>query len=82
MNVNLPPYQHDFIESLVDSGQYASTDEAISASVQLLISREILKREVQIGIDEADRGEVIDHDTVWANLRAKAERMVREQSEK
>ena len=72
MNINLSPDQQAFIENLVESGRFTSTDEAIGESVRLLVSREQLREQVNIGIEQADRGDLIDHDTVFADLRTRA----------
>lgn len=72
MNVNLPPDQQAFIENLVQSGRYASADDAISECVRLLVSREQLRDQVNVGVEQADRGELVDHETVFADLRTRA----------
>lgn len=72
VNVHLPPEQQTFIDELVSSGTFSTKDEAISEGVRLLISQEELKNEIDIGIEQADRGELIDHDTVFQQLRAMA----------
>lgn len=72
MTINLPADQEAFVGQLVASGQFRSADEVISESIRLLVSREKLKDQVQMGIDEADRGETVDHDTVFAQLRSLA----------
>ena len=72
MNVNLPPDQQALIDQLVAAGRFASTDEAIREGVRLLVSQEKVRAEIQIGIDQADRGELTDHDSVFAKLRATA----------
>ncbi len=72
MNIELPADQQEFLVGLVAAGRYTSVGEAIREGVDLLISREDLKKQVQTGIDQADRGEVIDHDSVFRHLRALA----------
>jgi antitoxin ParD1/3/4 len=72
MNIELPPDQQEFLVSLVATGRFSSVGEAIREGVGLLISREDLKQQVQVGIEQADRGEVIAHDTVFAHLRTLA----------
>ena len=72
MEISLPPDQQSFLEELVQSGQYSSTDEAISECVRRLMNQEQLKQRIDAGIQQADRGDVIDHDTVFANLRSRA----------
>jgi antitoxin ParD1/3/4 len=72
MNINLPPDQQAFVENLVESGRFASADDVIGECVRLLASREQLREQVNVGVEQADRGELIDHDTVFANLRTRA----------
>lgn len=81
MKINLPPDQQTFIENLVQSGRFATADEAISECVRLLVTREQLRQQVDVGIQEADRGELIDHDTVFANLRGRVAELQESNSE-
>lgn len=81
MKINLPADQQTFIEDLVQSGRFASADEAISECVRLLVTREQLRQRIEIGIEQADRGELIDHDTVFANLRSRAAEIQQANSE-
>jgi|CXWL01.1.fsa_nt_gi putative addiction module CopG family antidote len=70
MEVNLPADQQAMIESLVASGRFPTTGDAISEGVRLLASTEKLRQQVQVGIEQADRGDVVDHDTVFSRLKA------------
>jgi antitoxin ParD1/3/4 len=72
MNIDLPADQAAFIEHLVATGRYASLNEAIRDGVRLLISQERLKQQVSVGIEQANRGELVDHDTVFGQLKAMA----------
>jgi antitoxin ParD1/3/4 len=72
MEVQLPADQQAIIESLVATGRFPSVDEAVSEGVRLLLSNEKLRQQVQEGIEQADHGDVVDHDTVFARLRAMA----------
>ncbi len=72
MNIELPSDQQAFLAGLVAAGRFGSVGEAIRESVDMLISREGLRQHIQVGIDQADRGEVIDHDTVFRHLRTLA----------
>lgn len=69
MNVELPNDLQAFAEGLVASGRFSSVDEVLSEGVRLLASQERLRQEVRLGIEQADRGEFVDHDTVFAHLR-------------
>ena len=46
--------------------------EAVSEGVRLLVSNEKLREAVQVGIDQANNGELHDHDTVFEQLKAMA----------
>jgi putative addiction module CopG family antidote len=72
MNIELPTEQKAFIDSLVASGRFSSLDAAISEGIRLLVSQETLKQEVDLAVEQADRSEVVDHDTVFAHLRVLA----------
>lgn len=70
MNVQLPKEQLTLVEELVAAGRFSSMDEAISEGIRLLASNEQLRQQVQTGIEQAENGEVLDHDTVFAQLKA------------
>ena len=72
MDIRIPEEQQTIIEGLVASGRFSSAQEAVSAGIRLLVSNEKLRQEIQVGIDQADRGEAHDHDTVFAQLKAMA----------
>lgn len=65
MNISLTPQQEDRIRRRVESGEYASASEVVRSALRLLdrqeqlqeIQLEELRREVQIGLDQAKRGE-------------------------
>lgn len=76
------PYA-DMIRELVESGRYGSAAEVILEGLALVRERELLrkagqdwlKREVQIGIDQADRGELIPAEEVFDRLESKYRKM-------
>ena len=72
MEIQLPEEHRSVIESLVASGRFSSAEDAVLEGVRLLAANERLRSEVQIGIDQAERGDVHDHATVFAQLRAMA----------
>ncbi len=67
MDVPLTPELERLIQEKVASGQYESPAEVVREAVRLLIRRdeeyqarlEALRREIQIGLDQLDRGEAI-----------------------
>ncbi len=70
MNVELPSDLQTLAESLVASGRFSSIGEVLGEGVRLLASQERLRQQIEVGIEQADRGEVVDHDTVFAHLRS------------
>ncbi|WP_414623327.1 type II toxin-antitoxin system ParD family antitoxin [Calothrix sp. CCY 0018] len=79
MSISLTPELEEFIQSQVETGKYASTEEVIIAGIKLLKERERiyqgrfeeLKREIAIGVEASERGEVIDGEVVFRQLEQK-----------
>ena len=79
MSISLTPELEEFIQSQVESGKYSSTEEVIIAGIKLLKEREKiyqgrfeeLKREIAIGVEASDRGEVVDGEVVFRQLEQK-----------
>ena len=72
MNVQLPSDAMQFVEGLIASGEYESADEAVADGVRLLMSRQRLRADIQMGINELDLGLGVDGEEVFAELRARA----------
>lgn len=72
MEIHLPPDQTAVVENLVASGRFRSVDEAVAEGVRLLVYAEKLREEVEVGRQQADRDELVDHDTVFAHLKTLA----------
>lgn len=68
MNIHLSANDLQAAELLVATGQYNTVEEVISAGIQRLTSSEELRQKVQVGIDQANRGEVIGHDVLFDEL--------------
>lgn len=79
MDVSLPQEIERFIHSQVESGNYGSAADVIQAGIWLLEERdriykgrfEELRQEVLLGVDSADRGEVVDGETFIQGLQEK-----------
>lgn len=77
MEIALTPEVEQFIQSKVNSGQYASASEVFLAGIKLLQDIEqtyqgryqALRDEVRIGLEAADRGEVVDAETAFKQLQ-------------
>jgi antitoxin ParD1/3/4 len=79
MNVSVPHPLEEFVNELVQSGLCQSADEAVEKALYLLkdqydlykVKREELRKEVDVGLEQADRGELTDGELVFQQLRAK-----------
>jgi antitoxin ParD1/3/4 len=79
MPIALPPELEKFVQSQVASGKYGSIEAVFLAAIKLLeeIERiyqgrfEELRCDVLVGIEEADRGELLDAEAVIGKLQEK-----------
>jgi antitoxin ParD1/3/4 len=82
MEVALPPELERLVREKVESGLYLSADEVLHEALRLLDDRdrlralrlEELRKEVAIGIEQADRGEVAPFDAQATLARVRARR--------
>jgi antitoxin ParD1/3/4 len=80
MNVNLGNVFDKFIAELLQSGLYQSQSEVVRDGLRLLKEREELKklrlaelrRQIAIGSEQADRGEFVDGDKTFAEIRRRS----------
>ncbi len=77
MHIDLPTDELTLIENLVAAGRYPSVADAISEAIHLLAAQEELRKEIQLGVDQADRGVLLDHDTVFGQLKSLAAQRAR-----
>ena len=79
MNVSLTPELEKFVQEKVKSGRYLSASEVVREALRLLqeedqirqLRLEKLRKEIMMGIEQLDRGEGVDGEKVFANLREK-----------
>jgi len=80
MNVSLTPELEKLVASKVQSGRYQSASEVIREGLRLLEDQDRLRaaqleevrRKIQVGLDQLDRGEGISGDQVLAELKEKS----------
>jgi antitoxin ParD1/3/4 len=83
MNVSLTPELERLVQSKVRSGRYLSASEVVREGLRLLEERdrlfEIRLAELQsklaIGVEQADRGELLEEEDVFAELEADIEQI-------
>jgi antitoxin ParD1/3/4 len=68
MNVQISADLSRFVEGLVADGKYQNGDQVFAEGLRLLQAREPLRRDVEAGIAQLDRGEGLDEDDVFEVL--------------
>ena len=80
MNVNLGTVLDNFIAELLNTGLYQSQSEVVREGLRLLKEREDfknlrlaeLRKEIAIGSEQADRGEFVDGEAAFAEIRRRS----------
>jgi antitoxin ParD1/3/4 len=78
MNVSLTPELEQLVHEKVKSGRYLSASEVVREGLRLLEERDRLhqlrltelQQKLTLSIQQADQGELIDSDDVFAELEA------------
>jgi len=81
MNVSLTPELEQYVHSKIKSGRYLSASEVVREALRLLEERdqlrtirlETLRKEIMVGIEQSDRGEVFDGEAVIQELLGEIE---------
>ena len=75
MATNLSPENEQFIEHIIASGLFHDRDEALNRAVELLKEREELIRDVNLGIEQLERGEgkILDLQEIHAKIQSRLE---------
>lgn len=76
MNVSLTPELEALVHEKVKSGRYLSASEVVREGLRLLEERDRLyqsrlaelQQEITIGVEEAERGELVDGEVVMAEI--------------
>jgi antitoxin ParD1/3/4 len=82
MSIILKPEQEQFIQSQVLAGKFATAEEAIDVAISLLERLdegyeewvEATRQKIEVGMAQIERGEVLDGETVIAQLQEKLDR--------
>ena len=77
MNVSLTPELERFVQSRVASGLFQTASEVVREGLRLLEEREQaraaalaeLRARIRRGIEQADRGELLERDAVFEEIR-------------
>lgn len=85
MNVSLTPELRKFVGQKIKSGRYRSASDVIQEGLRLLEDEERLRdkrlaevrRKIQIGLDELDRGEGLPGEEVFEELKRRSQTLRR-----
>lgn len=77
MSLEIPPEIEEMVQSIFRSGQYDSESDVIREALGLLRQRDLLRRDINEGIAQIDRGERIAADEVFQELEEKAARLAK-----
>ena len=81
MDWTIPPEFERAVRERLSSGLYGSADEVFLAALRALefVETELdtLRREVQVGMDQVERGQVVDGEEAIAWLKERIGRRVR-----
>ena len=81
MNISLTPELEQLIEQKLKTGMYHSASEVVREGLRLLKERDQLqelklnelRREIQIGLDQLKKGQVLSEDEVLSRLKGRRE---------
>lgn len=77
LTVSLPEALEAFVVQRVASGRFASASEVVQQALTMLerlerereVALDEIRREIQLGIDQAEAGQLRDGETVFAEIR-------------
>lgn len=77
-NIALTPHLDEYVQKKIDSGRYQSASEVVRESLRLMEEEEEdrqkgleeLREKIRVGYEQAMRGETVDGETVFAEIRA------------
>ena len=72
MTIKITAELENVVQGIFAGGQYASETDVIAAALHLLQQRDQLRSDLQQGFAELDRGERLDADVVFNDLRRRA----------
>jgi len=75
MSTEMSADNERYLQELVERGIFHNRAAAVDAAIALLRQREQLRSDVQAGIEQADRGEVLDGESVFQRLLARAQQI-------
>jgi len=77
MSLEIPSEIEEMVQSIFRSGEYQSESEVIREALGLLRRRDLMRRDINEGIAEIDRGQRIGADEVFQELEKKSAQLAK-----
>lgn len=85
LNISLTPELEEYVAARVSSGRYQSASEVVRQGLRLLQEQEMtheahlerLRSQIDLGLDQARRGELMDGEAVFEELEQRASKLDR-----
>ena len=81
MSTDIPNDYGSQVAKLIAQGKFQDEQEIINEGIRLVIARETLHADIQAGIDQLNRGEGINDEEVYAEVRRRIKSIEKHQSQ-
>jgi antitoxin ParD1/3/4 len=82
MTIQIPAEFQQFVRQVIERGSFGTETEVVSEALRLLqtldLRQDELRRELQVGLDELNRGEEVDGEDVFRDLRERLAALTRQ----
>jgi antitoxin ParD1/3/4 len=76
MSTELTPENEQFVCEAVQAGSYTSREAVLDEALTLLRQREELRRKINAGVEQIERGELLDGNEAFDKLESRAREIV------
>jgi antitoxin ParD1/3/4 len=74
MGLEITPDLEDMVHAILQGGRYENESEVLRAALSLLGQRDQLRKDIQNGIAELDRGDYVSDEQIFHELDEKVNR--------
>lgn len=75
MSLVITPQIELMVKAIISTGNYTNETEVLEEGLRLVQQRERLREEMQVAIDQANRGELLDEDEFFRQLEEYADKL-------
>ena len=81
MNISIDEHGQELIKRKIESGDYGSPEEVVEKALALLDERDkkldALRKDIQLGIDQADKGQLTPASEVFDELKRRNSKLTK-----